>query len=92
MKNKITIHWFRSDLRLEDNLSLANSCNQSRIIPVYIFDETNRVDFHLGASHSWLKEAGVTMGEAYPCLIVDLSTSRKTALEAFKTLENNNSY
>ena len=92
MNNKTTIHWFRSDLRLENNPLLAHSCNQSRIIPVYLFDETNRVDFPLGASHSWLKEAGVTMGGAYPCSIVDLSTSRKTALEAFKTLKNNTSY
>ena len=65
MNNKITIHWFRSDLRLENNPSLAHSC---------------------------LKESSVTMGKSYPYSIVDLSTSRKTTLEAFKTLKNNTSY
>lgn len=40
MKHRIGIVWFRLDLRLRDNISLADalqSCDQ--IIPVYVFDE-----------------------------------------------------
>ncbi|MCG8581772.1 MAG: DNA photolyase family protein [Bacteroidales bacterium] len=44
MTNRITIHWFRRDLRLEDNtaLSAALNCEQP-VLPLFIFD-TNILD------------------------------------------------
>ena len=34
------IHWFRSDLRIEDNTALAAACARgSELVPVFVFDE-----------------------------------------------------
>lgn len=35
-----TIHWFRRDLRLQDNTALIAACHAERLIPLYIFDDT----------------------------------------------------
>ncbi len=41
---KYVIHWFRRDLRLEDNVALSKALNSGmRVIPVFIFD-TNIID------------------------------------------------
>ena len=41
MANKISrcLHWFRNDLRLDDNLALAKSLEYDQVILVYILDE-----------------------------------------------------
>ncbi len=40
MKQSATIHWFRRDLRLEDNAALYNSLvNHNNVIPLFIFDK-----------------------------------------------------
>ncbi len=41
MVNKISrsLHWFRNDLRLDDNLALAKSLEYDQVIPVYIIDD-----------------------------------------------------
>ena len=44
------------------------------------------------APPSFLNKAGVIMGKNYPYPIVNLSTSRKNALEAFKALKDNASH
>ena len=42
MKKKIGIHWFRYDLRINDNPSLNYlSRNHDNILGVFIFDEIN---------------------------------------------------
>jgi len=39
MKNKVTIFWFRRDLRIDDNTALFEALNQSNPVqPVFIFD------------------------------------------------------
>ncbi|MCU4157299.1 deoxyribodipyrimidine photo-lyase [Carboxylicivirga sp. A043] len=44
MKQDITIHWFRRDLRLEDNTALNTALKgQSPVLPLFIFD-TNILD------------------------------------------------
>ena len=41
MDDKIGIHWFRLDLRINDNPSLIYLNKEvDKIIPVYIYDET----------------------------------------------------
>ena len=88
MNNKITIHWFRSDLRLDDNPSLAHACNQGRIIPVYIFDETNRVDFPLGqASLTWLWKSLILLNKS---LSNNLIILKGPPLEILLTLATEN--
>ncbi|WP_405295348.1 cryptochrome/photolyase family protein [Algibacter sp. Ld11] len=40
MKNKITIFWFRRDLRLEDNTALHHALKSSNnVLPIFIFDD-----------------------------------------------------
>ena len=41
MSDKIGIHWFRLDLRLNDNPSLEFSLSKEvdKILPIYIYDE-----------------------------------------------------
>ena len=58
MTKKVNIHWFRNDLRLDDNPSLTKATENSELIPIYIFDENNTVDFNHGdASLTWLYES-----------------------------------
>ena len=65
MHNKFTIHWFRYDLRLADNPSLAYACKNADIIPVYIFDDTNKADFPLGeASLTWLWKSLISLNNS----------------------------
>ncbi len=41
MKNKISIFWFRRDLRLEDNVGLCQALASGfAVFPIFIFDET----------------------------------------------------
>ncbi len=49
MKNT-TIVWFHKDLRLEDNPALAHAAQNSKVIPVFIFDEETRQP---GAASRW---------------------------------------
>ncbi|MEG1377616.1 MAG: deoxyribodipyrimidine photo-lyase, partial [Myroides sp.] len=47
MKTKISIFWFRRDLRLEDNTGLNHSLNSRfPVLPIFIFDEEilNKLD------------------------------------------------
>jgi deoxyribodipyrimidine photo-lyase len=40
MSSKINIHWFRRDLRLDDNTALNEALNQGLpVLPIFIFDE-----------------------------------------------------
>ena len=33
-----TLHWFRNDLRLQDNPALLAACQQGEVLPVFILD------------------------------------------------------
>lgn len=55
MSQIITIHWFRQDLRLNDNPALAAAANKGLVIPIYILDEVNSGVHRIGAaSRCWL--------------------------------------
>ncbi len=56
------IHWFRQDLRLQDNpsiLSLSNKVDQ--IVPIYIFDLDQRVG---STSKWWLEKSLLSLSES----------------------------
>ena len=58
MTKKVNIHWFRNDLRLDDNPSLTKATENSELIPIYIFDENATIDFNQGdASITWIYES-----------------------------------
>jgi deoxyribodipyrimidine photo-lyase len=51
MTSPIYIHWFRQDLRLIDNPSLAHAATLGKILPIYIFDAQDPMG---EASRLWL--------------------------------------
>ncbi len=53
MAKKISIMWFRQDLRLRDNPALAAACERGTVIPVYIYDTHNMGEFALGGASQW---------------------------------------
>ncbi len=68
---KIVIHWFRRDLRLEDNHSLYQALTSGfKVIPVFIFDKNilNRLDKRdrrISYIHSVLKKLNERLYEKY---------------------------
>ena len=53
MKNDIIIHWFRQDLRIADNPSLAAAAKQGTVLPIFILDEKNAQEYQMGAASRW---------------------------------------
>ena len=50
-----TLHWFRNDLRLQDNPGLALACEQGEVLPVFIVDTDEPAESVPGAaSRAWL--------------------------------------
>ena len=47
------IHWFRQDLRLNDNPALFDAARIGAILPVYILDDVNAGEYFIGAASSW---------------------------------------
>ena len=55
MKNTKALHWFRQDLRLSDNPALYEASKHDEVIPIYILDDLNSVEYSMGgASRFWL--------------------------------------
>ncbi|MDC0492404.1 DNA photolyase family protein [Candidatus Pseudothioglobus singularis] len=64
MTNIKAIHWFRQDLRLSDNPSLHHATKNGQVLPVYILDDQNSVDFSMGgASRFWLYHSLKSLNE-----------------------------
>lgn len=92
-ENKISVFWFRRDLRLTDNAGLYHALKEHRkVLPVFIFDKEildqledpydRRVDFihqAVTALNETLKNTGAT-----------LLAFHSTALDAFKQLISEN--
>lgn len=53
MDREIIIHWFRQDLRLEDNPALTEAASRSLVLPLYILDLKNDTSHPLGAASRW---------------------------------------
>ena len=53
--NKISIHWFRSDLRVNDNPSLHFAAQNGPLTPIFILDTINNTqkEFNLGEASAW---------------------------------------
>ena len=52
MKTGVAIHWFRQDLRLNDNPSLESASQYENIIPIYILDDINPGEFEMGSAEA----------------------------------------
>lgn len=55
MTKKISIVWFRRDLRISDNPAIVEASNLGKILPIYILDDCAPNPFKIGgASKIWL--------------------------------------
>jgi len=53
MSQEKIIVWFKKDLRITDNPALHHAIKKGKIIPIYIFDESDAGDFKMGKSSIW---------------------------------------
>ena len=53
--DKVSIHWFRRDLRLDDNPSLQFAAQNGAVTPIFILDTVNNTqkEFNLGEASAW---------------------------------------
>ena len=55
MTQPLCIHWFRQDLRLQDNPALLAAARGGQLLPIYILDDNSPGDWAMGAaSRLWL--------------------------------------
>ena len=54
-QKKISIHWFRNDLRINDNPSLNFAAENGKVIPIFIHDTVNNTqkEFNIGEASAW---------------------------------------
>lgn len=84
MSDKISIHWFRQDLRISDNPSLIKALNHGRVLPIYIFDDVNAGRYLTGsASCWWLYQSLISLNHS---LNHNLSVYRGDPLDILKDL------
>jgi deoxyribodipyrimidine photo-lyase len=52
---KISIHWFRNDLRINDNPSLNFAAKNGKVLPIFIRDTVNNTqkEFNVGGASAW---------------------------------------
>lgn len=53
MSKNIIIHWFRQDLRIQDNPSLYEAARQGGVLPIYILDDNNAGEHRMGGASRW---------------------------------------
>ena len=55
---RLTLVWFRQDLRLADNPALSAAAAAGTVLPVYILDDVNAGAWKMGsASRAWLNDS-----------------------------------
>ena len=65
LSKELTIHWFRQDLRIEDNPSLFAAAEQGTVLPVYVLDNKHSGEHQLGgASRCWLHHSLTKLNES----------------------------
>ena len=76
--SKLSIHWFRKDLRLADNPSLHFAAQNGPITPIFILDTVNNTqkEFNLGEASSWwlhysLNSLNESLGDRINCFSGD---------------------
>jgi len=65
LSKELTIHWFRQDLRIEDNPSLFAAAEQGTVVPIYVLDDKHSGEHQLGgASRCWLHHSLTKLNES----------------------------
>lgn len=84
MMTKVTVVWFRRDLRIKDNLALENGNKKNKILPVYILDNGAPAKQKQGSfSQTWLYKSLESLDES---LLGNLHIFPGNAEESFKTI------
>ena len=52
-KHKLSIFWFRQDLRLADNPGLTEAISKGIVLPIYIYDDINSNEYEMGSASKW---------------------------------------
>ncbi len=61
-KEKVSIVWFRQDLRLSDNPALIAALQNGTILPIYILDDENADEWKMGAAtRVWLHHSLIAL-------------------------------
>ncbi len=53
MNKTLSIHWFRQDLRLQDNPGLTQAAQAGRVLPIYILEQQTDPRYAMGAASRW---------------------------------------
>ena len=89
MTERIGIHWFRLDLRLNDNPSLEQLSKEvDKIIPIYIYEENIEIG---QASNCWLEKSLENLNNQLKLFKSKLYVFRGNPKKIInKIIENNN--
>ncbi len=80
----MVIHWFRQDLRLDDNPALLAAARAGEVLPIYILDDETAGEWRQGsASRVWLHHSLLALNQA---LAGKLRCFRGPAGQVFQTL------
>ncbi|WP_262696209.1 cryptochrome/photolyase family protein [Kordiimonas aquimaris] len=84
MKKKLSIMWFRQDLRLADNPALCKAVKSGHVLPIYILDDVSAGNWQMGgANRVWLHHSLLAL---YKSLDGMLSLYHGNAADVFESL------
>lgn len=89
MKSKVSVFWFRRDLRLEDNVGLYQAlASEFPVLPVFIFDETilNKLEDKKDRRVDYIHQALLAINSGLKTLNARLNTFYGNPLDVFKML------
>lgn len=92
MPTKVSIFWFRRDLRLEDNVGLYHALSSGiAVLPVFIFDTTilNRLEDKKDRRVDYIHQALSILNTQLRAFHTKLNTFYGNPIEIFKTLSEN---
>jgi len=76
-----TLHWFRNDLRLQDNPALLAACQQGEVLPVFILDTDEPArSVPGGASRAWLQRSLIALNASLNNRLVMLKGSAQALM------------
>lgn len=84
MTKKVTVMWFRQDLRLSDNPALVEAAKHKTVLPIYILDDESAGEYRMGgATRWWLHYSLASLDKS---LDGALSLYHANAVDVFKDL------
>jgi deoxyribodipyrimidine photo-lyase len=92
MKNKVSIFWFRRDLRLEDNVGLYHAlASEFPVLSIFIFDETilNNLEDKKDRRVDYIHQALLSIDSGLKTLDARLNTFYGNPSDVFKILSKN---